>query len=91
MIGDVAAAVRGMKLHAHLLQHAAAGAQVLALAVASERNHVRMLAEQQHVGNGIGFAGLAPGVLQIAGRAIGDQPRSTIQQVCSLASRRLLG
>ena len=46
---------------------------MVALAVAAERDDVRMLAEKQHVGDRAGFAGFDELPLQFARRAVGDQ------------------
>ena len=43
------------------------------LSVAAERDHVGMLAEQQHVWNGAGFAGFDELMLQFARGAVGEQ------------------
>jgi hypothetical protein len=63
-----------MKFHAHLFKRAFSGAQMFADAVAAERDHVRVLANQEHVGNCAGFARLDELLLQFARRAVGDQP-----------------
>ena len=69
VIGDVAAAVGGMEFDVHLLQHALVRAQIFGLAVAAERDYVRMLAEEQDIGNRAGFAGFDRAMLQFAAGA----------------------
>ena len=90
MIGDVAAAVAGMEFHVHLSKQAVSGAQMLALAVSAERDHVGMLAEKQHVGNRLRLARLDEPPLQLASAGVGNQPKSTTQQVLPLCSTMLL-
>jgi hypothetical protein len=55
MIRNIAAAVRGMKLYALLLQDVFRSQQILAFPTAPLRNHVWMLAEQQHILDRPGF------------------------------------
>jgi hypothetical protein len=56
MIGDVTATIGRVKLHLHLRKQTIVRTQVFALAVAPERNHVRVLAEEQNIGNCVCFA-----------------------------------
>jgi hypothetical protein len=49
VVRNIPAAIGGVKLHALLLQNSVRRQQMLAAAVAAERNHVRMLAEEQYV------------------------------------------
>ena len=56
VIGDVAAAIGVEITHAHLRQHALGRQQIPPMPRASLRDHVRMLAQQQHVGQGAGLA-----------------------------------
>ncbi len=49
VIGNVSAAIRGMKLHALLPQHVFRRQQILPLAASPQRNHVRMLAKKEHI------------------------------------------
>ena|ERR1700723_2198329 len=72
VIGDIAAAIGGMKLDIHLPKHAIRGAQVFELAVAAKRDDVRMLAEEQNIGNRTGLAGLDRATLQFARGRVGD-------------------
>ncbi len=51
VIGDVAAAVGGMKLDTGAAQRVFAGQQIFGVAVAALRDHVRMLDEQKLIGN----------------------------------------
>ncbi len=64
MIGDVPTATGLIKRDALLPQHVFAREQMLALAVASLRNHMRMLAEEQHVPDATGFARRHDALLQ---------------------------
>src|ERR1700735_1545112 len=56
MVGDVAATVRLAKLDIHLRKQTIASSQMFRLPIAAERDHMRVLAEQQHVGNFIFLA-----------------------------------
>jgi hypothetical protein len=56
VIGDVAAAIGRLDIDVPSGEEAIGNAQMLALAVASEGDHVRMFAEEQKVGNAIRFA-----------------------------------
>ncbi len=56
VVGDVAAAIRLNKRHAHLTQHVIRGSQIRELSVTPERDHMRVLAQQQHVRHRARFA-----------------------------------
>ena len=75
VIGDVAAAIARMEGDVHLREQAFAGTQVFAFAIAAESDHVRMLAEQQDIGNRAGFARFHCARLQRTCRGIGQQPQ----------------
>ena len=62
--GDIAAAVRGMKLDAGPPQNVIAGQQVFQVAVAAERDHVRMLDKEKQVGQIFPVLGLDEALLQ---------------------------
>ena len=65
VIGDVATAVGCVEGDVHLCEQAVTGAEMFFFSVAAERDHVGVLAEQQHVGNGAGFAGFDELLLQM--------------------------
>ena len=75
VIGDVAAAVAGMKFDVLLREQSVGDAQIVAGAVAAERDDMGVLAEEQHVGDGASFAGSDELPLQFVRRGVGDQPQ----------------
>ena len=72
VVGDVAATVAGMEFDVHLFEQAVPDAQMIAGSISPERDHVRMLAKKQHVGNRARFARLDELALQFARGAVGD-------------------
>ena len=81
VVGDVATAIAGMEFHVFLREQLVRDAQIVARAVAAEGDDVRMLAEEQHVGNGAGLAGGDELALQFVRRGVGDQAVIDYQQV----------
>ena len=75
VVGDVSAAIRLAKLHAHLPQEMIRSQQVFALAVASKRNHVRVLAQQEHVLHGIGLPRSHERSLERTSLCVGYEPQ----------------
>jgi hypothetical protein len=71
MVSDVAAAVCGAEFDAYLLEQMMARSQMLALSVSPKRDHVRMLAEKQHVRDGARFARFEHPTLEFASRTVG--------------------
>jgi len=55
-----------------LLEQSIPGAKVIASSVSPERNHVGMLAKQQDIRNGAGFARLDEPLLQFTRGPVGD-------------------
>jgi hypothetical protein len=74
MVGDVAAPVTRVKFHMHLAEDARSGAQMFAFAVAAKGYYMRMLAEEQHVGDFVRFTRFHQRVLQVARRPVRDDP-----------------
>lgn len=74
MIGNVTAAIGFMKFHIHLCEQTIIGAQMFKFAVAPERNYVRVLAEQEHVRNFVGFARGDGALLEFIRFSVGHQP-----------------
>ena len=89
VIGDISAA-RGLKIfHAFLPQNSFAGQQVGALPAAPQRDHMRMLAKQQHIFNRAGLPRRHHALLQLQSLGISDKPQIDLQTAAH-AQRRLV-
>src|SRR6516165_1808120 len=73
VIGDVSATVRFVEFHGLLAQDGFGGEQIRAIGIAAECDDVRMLAEQEDVVDGAGFASGNKTLLQGEGLAVGDE------------------
>jgi hypothetical protein len=51
VIGNISAAIGRVKFHAFLLQNPLRSQQVFAATIATERNDMRVLTQQQHIAN----------------------------------------
>ena len=74
VIGDVSAAIGGMKFDALLPEHAVRNAQILAPAIPAERDHVRVPAQKQDIRSCAGLARFYSTPLKLARRLVADAP-----------------
>ena len=81
VIGDVAAAIGFKKRNAHPAQHLVRGAKIGNFSAAAQRDHVRVLAQQQNVGDGAGFARGGHAPLQLPRRAVFHETEIDDQQL----------
>ena len=72
VIGDVATAVGFVEGDIHLREQVIAGAEIFFFSVAAQRDYVRVLAEEQDVGNGAGLAGFDELLLERACWGVGQ-------------------
>src|SRR5436853_78360 len=75
VVRNVSAAIGSVKLHALLPQHMLRRQQMLRFAASPERNHVRMLAKQQHILYGVGLPRGHNTLLQRVGFRVADQSK----------------
>jgi hypothetical protein len=91
VIGDVPAASAFEIFHAFLPQNIFASQQIGAIAAAAQRNHVRMLAQQQNVSDSAGFARRNDAFLQLPRIGVRNQAKiddCTIAQIPAFHAQR---
>ena len=81
VVGDVAAAIGFKKRNAHLPEHLLRHAKIGNFSAAAQRDHVRVLAQQQNIPHCTGFARSGNPPLQLPRRAIFHEPEIDDQQL----------